>query len=91
MKNKFLLTLPLLVGGIYVGKKTNLIKKAKQDIDNIFEKDPAARSIPEVVLCYPGLHALWMHRFSHYLWNKNLKLIARFTSHVSRFLTGIEI
>ncbi|MGC9256994.1 serine O-acetyltransferase [Desulfurella sp.] len=68
-----------------------MIKKAKQDIDNIFEKDPAARSIPEVVLCYPGLHALWMHRFSHYLWNKNLKLIARFTSHVSRFLTGIEI
>lgn len=91
MKRKFLFMLPFLVGSICVAKKTKVIEKAKQDIDNIFEKDPAARSVPEILLCYPGLHALWMHRISHYLWNKNLKLVARFTSHISRFLTGIEI
>jgi serine O-acetyltransferase len=91
MKKKFLLALPVITFGVYLGKKTKVIEQAKQDINNIFEKDPAARSVSEVILCYPGLHALWMHRLSHFLWNKNLKLIARFSSHVSRFLTGIEI
>jgi len=91
MKKKFLLALPVIAFGVYLGKKTKVIEQAKQDINNIFEKDPAARSVSEVILCYPGLHALWMHRLSHFLWNKNLKLIARFSSHVSRFLTGIEI
>jgi len=91
MKKKLLLALPVIAFSVYLGKKTKVIEQAKQDINNIFEKDPAARSVSEVILCYPGLHALWMHRLSHFLWNKNLKLIARFSSHVSRFLTGIEI
>jgi serine O-acetyltransferase len=91
MKKKLLLALPVIAFGVCFGKKTKVIEQAKQDINNIFEKDPAARSVSEVILCYPGLHALWMHRLSHFLWNKNLKLIARFSSHVSRFLTGIEI
>lgn len=91
MKKRLLLALPVIAFGVYFGKKNKIFEQAKQDINNIFEKDPAARSIPEVLLCYPGLHALWMHRLSHFLWNKNLKLIARFTSHISRFLTGIEI
>ncbi len=91
MKKKFLLVLPIFATGLYLGKKTKLIKDVKKDINNIFENDPAARSIPEVLLCYPGLHALWIHRLSHLLWSKNLKLVARFTSHIGRFLTGIEI
>jgi len=91
MKKKFLIALSLLTAGIYIEKKAKIIETAKQDINNIFDNDPAARSVPEVLLCYPGLHAIWMHRLSHYLWNRNLKLIARFLSHINRFLTGIEI
>jgi len=63
----------------------------REDIQTVFAKDPAARSVWEVITCYPGLHAVWMHRISHFLWVHNLKLLARFTSHISRFLTGVEI
>ncbi len=63
----------------------------KADYNAIFERDPAARSKLEALLCYPGFHAICMHRIAHFLWNKNLKLIARVLSHISRFLTGIEI
>jgi serine O-acetyltransferase len=63
----------------------------REDISSIFERDPAARSVVEVLLCYSGLHALWGHRLSSWLWRHNLKLIARFTSQVMRSLTGIEI
>ena len=68
-----------------------MLKTIKEDIQTVFAKDPAARSVIEVLLCYPGLHALWMHRIAHYLWRHNIRLLARFLSHVSRFLTGIEI
>lgn len=61
------------------------------DIKNIFEKDPAAKSLFEVLLCYPGLHALWMHRIAHRLYRIKLFTVARFLSHFSRWLTGIEI
>lgn len=61
------------------------------DIQTIRKKDPAARSVLEILLCYPGLHAMWLHRIAHFLWRLNLKLIARFISHLARFLTGIEI
>jgi serine O-acetyltransferase len=61
------------------------------DIQTIRKKDPAARSVLEILLCYPGLHAMWLHRIAHFLWRLNLKLIARFISHIARFLTGIEI
>ncbi|MCW5827687.1 MAG: serine O-acetyltransferase [Deltaproteobacteria bacterium] len=68
-----------------------MFQHIREDIRNVFERDPAARSTAEVLLCYPGLHALWMHRAAHGLWNRNLKLSARMLSHFSRFATGIEI
>ncbi len=55
------------------------------------KRDPAARSSMEVLFCYPGLHAVLWHRASHALWRLNLRLLARFSSHISRWLTGIEI
>lgn len=63
----------------------------REDFRMIFERDPAARSRLEIVLCYPGLHSLILHRVAHKLWNHNFKLIARFISHFSRWITGIEI
>ncbi len=63
----------------------------KRDIQAALNRDPAARSALEVLLCYPGLHALYFHRLGHWLWNHRLKTVARFASHVGRFLTGIEI
>jgi len=67
------------------------LKEMRDDIASVFERDPAARSTLEVLLCYPGLHAVWGHRISHWFWTHRLKLLGRFTSHVMRFLTGIEI
>jgi len=55
------------------------------------ERDPAARSDLEVLLCYPGVHAVLWHRFSHFLWRHGFHLLGRFSSHISRWLTGIEI
>ncbi len=63
----------------------------RRDIRAVFERDPAARSFPEVLFCYPGLHAVWIHRLAHWCWTHRLKFLGRFLSHVSRFLTGIEI
>jgi serine O-acetyltransferase len=68
-----------------------LFKNVKEDISTILARDPAARSVLEVLLCYPGLHALWSHRLAHCLWGCKLRLLARCVSHLSRFLTGIEI
>ncbi len=68
-----------------------MLKTLREDIQTVFAKDPAARSVPEVIFCYPGLHALWFHRLAHYLWLRKLQFLARFVSHISRFLTGIEI
>ena len=68
-----------------------MFKIIKEDVDNIFHKDPAARSWPEVLLCYPGLHAMIFYRISHWLWTHKLYFTGRFISHLSRFLTGIEI
>ncbi|NTV53055.1 MAG: serine O-acetyltransferase, partial [Candidatus Firestonebacteria bacterium] len=61
------------------------------NIRAIFAKDPAARNLVEVILCYPGLHAIWFHRLAHALWRIKLKTPGRLVSHLSRFLTGIEI
>ncbi|HLB98429.1 MAG TPA: serine O-acetyltransferase EpsC, partial [Acetobacteraceae bacterium] len=55
------------------------------------ERDPAARSTLEVLLCYPGVHAVLWHKLSHALWRARLQLLARFSSHIARWLTGIEI
>jgi serine O-acetyltransferase len=60
-------------------------------VDSIIVRDPAARNRLEVITCYPGLHAVWLHRISHFLWNFGLKWIARLMSMFARFLTGIEI
>ena len=68
-----------------------MFKRLREDIRTVFDKDPAARSLAEVLLCYPGLHALWFHRLAHFFWMHRLKLIGRLTSHFSRFVTGIEI
>ena len=67
------------------------LKTLREDIKTVFARDPAARSKLEVLLCYPGLHALWLHRVAHYLWKHRFRLPARLVSHTSRFLTGIEI
>ena len=68
-----------------------MLKTIRNDIQSIFERDPAARSMFEVLLCYPGLHAVWGHRIAHWLWTHNLKFFARFVSQQMRGLTGIEI
>lgn len=68
-----------------------MFKRLRDDIDCILERDPAARSRWEVITCYPGLHALLMHRFAHACWNGGFLWLGRFVSNVARFLTGIEI
>ena len=68
-----------------------MFKTLREDIQTVFAKDPAARNTLEVIFCYPGLHALWFHRFAHFLWQHKLRFLARFLSHINRFLTGIEI
>ena len=68
-----------------------MFKRLREDIQTVFAKDPAARSTLEVICCYPGLHALWFHRTAHFLWQHRLKFLARLLSHISRFLTAIEI
>jgi len=68
-----------------------MFKRIAEDIRTAFREDPAARNVIEVLLCYPGLHAIWMHRIAHLFWRYRLRLLARLISHASRFLTGIEI
>ena len=69
----------------------SLISRIKEDLDNALTHDPAARNRLEVALAYPGVHAVWGHRISHFLWNRNLKLLARIHSNAVRFTTGVEI
>jgi serine O-acetyltransferase len=68
-----------------------MFKRIREDIRSVFDRDPAARCTLEVLLCYAGLHALWGHHVSHWLWTHNLKLCARAYSQWTRFFTGIEI
>ena len=68
-----------------------MLENIRRDVAAAMERDPAARSRLEVVLCYPGVHALAFHRLAHRLWGAGWVVAARFVSHVSRFLTGIEI
>src|SRR6202522_1876874 len=65
--------------------------RIREDIDSVLERDPAARSRLEVVLCYPGLWAVWFHLVSHRLWRARLRLLARILSQVARFYTGVDI
>jgi serine O-acetyltransferase len=63
----------------------------KEEIEVVFERDPAARSVLETIFTCPGFQAIIFHRLNHWLWNKKLYLLARFTAHIARFMTGIEI
>jgi serine O-acetyltransferase len=69
----------------------HLLSHIREDIATVLDRDPAARSRLEVFLCYSGLHAIWFHRISHWLWNHRFLLMARLLSQVARFLTGTEI
>lgn len=68
-----------------------MFSRIREDIQCVFERDPAARSVWEVLTCYPGFHALQLHRLAHGLWELRLRWLARFASHLARFLTGVEI
>jgi len=68
-----------------------MFPRLRSDIKAVFDRDPAARSVLEVIFCYPGLHAIWFHRLSHWFWKRELWFLARLTSHWGRFLTGVEI
>lgn len=68
-----------------------MFRYLREDIRAVFDRDPAARSFWEVLTCYPGIHALILHRLGHWLWGHRLRWLARFTAHIGRFLTGIEI
>jgi len=68
-----------------------MLRTIRQDIRSVFARDPAARSVLEILVCYPGLHAVWGHRVARWLWTHGLKLPGRWVSHLTRALTGIEI
>ena len=68
-----------------------MFRRLRSDIACILERDPAARGTLEVLFCYPGLHAIWIHKLARWFWLRHLRWLGRFTSHVGRFLTGIEI
>jgi serine O-acetyltransferase len=68
-----------------------MFRHLREDIQSVFDRDPAARSGLEVLTCYPGLHAIYIHKLAHWFWGRGLRWLGRFTSHLGRFLTGIEI
>jgi serine O-acetyltransferase len=68
-----------------------MFETVRRDIQAARDRDPAARSTLEILFCYPGLHAVWLHRIAHWWWNRGFLFIGRFISHLNRFLTGIEI
>ncbi len=68
-----------------------MFERVREDIASVFDRDPAARNSVEVLVNYPGLHAILLHRLNHWLWNHNAKLLARMLSSLGRFMTGIEI
>ncbi len=68
-----------------------MFERMREDIQSVFHRDPAARNAFEVLTCYPGLHAIWIHRLSHWLWTYEWKWLARMSSNLGRWLTGIEI
>jgi serine O-acetyltransferase len=68
-----------------------MLDKIKEDIHCVFDRDPAAQSVFEVITTYPGFHAIIIHRIAHLFWNKEYRWLGRFTSHIGRWFTGIEI
>lgn len=69
----------------------SLLQSIREDVRCVFERDPAATSRAMVLLCYPGLHAVWAHRINHWLWTRDMKFLARVASQITRFWTGVEI
>lgn len=69
----------------------SIFKYIREDVKNAFREDPAARTMIEIIFCYPGLHAIWLHRVAHWIWKKDFRTLARMISHFGRFFTGIEI
>ena len=69
----------------------SILRALRQDIRVTLERDPAARNVIEIILAYPGVHAIWFYRITHALWQAEIPVLPRFLSHVARFLTGIEI
>jgi serine O-acetyltransferase len=72
-------------------EERKVFTRIKEEIDSFFSRDPAAKSRLEIILCYPGFHAILVHRLSHWLWGKKLHTLPRFISYISRAITGIEI
>ncbi len=68
-----------------------MLKTLRRDVDAVFARDPAARTTVEILFLYPGLHAIWLHRLAHWLWQRRLHWLGRAVSHFNRFLTAIEI
>ncbi|HNE16126.1 MAG TPA: serine O-acetyltransferase, partial [Rhodocyclaceae bacterium] len=68
-----------------------MFRRLREDVANVLERDPAARSRWEVLTCYPGMHAVLLHRVAHAAWGRGLHWVGRFVSHLGRMLTGIEI
>ncbi|MCK5825890.1 MAG: serine O-acetyltransferase [Desulfuromusa sp.] len=68
-----------------------MFSQLKEDLKVVFERDPAVRSVFEIIFCYPGFHAMFFYRWSHWLWTHQLRFLGRLVSHFGRFLTGIEI
>jgi serine O-acetyltransferase len=68
-----------------------MLRQLREDIRSVFDRDPAARTNWEVLTCYPGLHAVYVHRLAHWFWTRGLRWLGRLTSHVGRLFTGIEI
>ena len=68
-----------------------MFARMREDIQSVFDRDPAARNVLEVFFCYPGLHAVWFHRIAHWFWTRQFYFLGRLISHFGRFFTGIEI
>jgi serine O-acetyltransferase len=68
-----------------------MLNRIREDIQTAFAKDPAAKTVWEVLCCYPGLHAIWLHRIAHFLWQHRRRFLGRLVSHLNRWLTGVEI
>jgi len=69
----------------------SLFGSIREDVRCVLERDPAATSRAMVLLCYPGLHAVWAHRINHWLWSRKMRFLARAMSQITRFWTGVEI
>jgi serine O-acetyltransferase len=72
-------------------ERIGFFRSVREDIASVFDRDPAAKNSFEVLLCYSGLHAVWIYRINHWLWTHSVRTLARFLSQFGRFLTGIEI